>query len=44
MYESDSFKQACILQNDKLYCLTFYKLNYFTDEMIEDILRSVVIE
>ena len=44
MYEADSFKQACIIQDDKLYCLTFYKLNYFTDDKIEDMLRSIVIE
>ena len=44
MYETDSFKQACIIKNDKLYCLTFYKLDYFTDDKIEDILRSLVIE
>ena len=44
MYETDTFKQACIIQDDKLYCLTFYKLDYYTDEMIEDILRSLIIE
>lgn len=44
MYEADTYKQACIIKDDKLYCLTFYKLNYFTDEVIEDILRSLVIE
>ena len=44
MYETASFKQVCILRGDKIYCLTFYKLDYFTDDMITDIIRSVVIE
>lgn len=44
MYETDTFKQACIIKDDKLYCLTFYKLDYFTDEKIKDILSSLVIE
>ena len=44
MYEMDSYKQACIIKGDKLYCLTFYKLDYFTEEKIEDILKSLVIE
>ncbi|MBR3210621.1 MAG: hypothetical protein IKF71_01635 [Bacilli bacterium] len=44
MYETDTYKQACIIHNNKLYCLTFYKLDYFTDEMIVDIIRSLVIE
>lgn len=44
MYETDSFKQACIIKNDKLYCLTFYKLDYFTEDKIEDVLRSLIIE
>ena len=44
MYETDTYKQICIIKNDKLYCLTFYKLDYFTEDMIEDILRSLVIE
>ena len=44
MYETDTFKQACIIKNNKLYCLTFYKLDYFTEDKIEDILRSLIIE
>lgn len=44
MYETDTFQQACIIQDDKLYCLTFYKMGYFTDEMIQDVLRSLIIE
>ena len=44
MYETDSYKQACIIQNDHLYCITFYKLDYFSDDMIIDILRSLIIE
>ena len=44
MFESDSYKQACIIKDDKLYCLTFYKLEYFDDEKISDILNSVIIE
>ena len=44
MYETDTFKQACIIKDNKLYCLTFYKLDYFTDEIIEDVLRSLIIE
>lgn len=44
IYQVDDYKQACIIKNNKLYCLTFYKLNYFTDDIIEDVLRSVIIE
>ena len=44
MYETNTFKQACILKDDKLYSLTFYKLEYFNDDMIQDVLRSLVIE
>ena len=44
MYETDTYKQVCIIKNDKLYCLTFYKLDYFNDDMILDILRSLEIE
>lgn len=43
IYETDSFKQACIIKNKKLYCLTFYKLDYFTDEKIQDIIESLEI-
>lgn len=43
MYETDTFKQACMINSNKLYCLTFYKLDYFTDDKIEDILRSLII-
>lgn len=44
IFEADSYKQACIIKNDKLYCLTFIKLDYFDDEKIQDILNSVIIE
>ena len=44
MFETDSYKQACIIKNDKLYCITFIKLDYFDDEKIQDILNSVIIE
>jgi hypothetical protein len=44
MLETDTFKQACIVKKDKLYCLTFYKFDYFTDDMINDIIRSLIIE
>ena len=44
MYETNTFKQACIIENEKLYCLTFYKLDYFTEDKIEDILKSLIIE
>ena len=44
MYETNTYKQACIIHNSKLYCIAFYKLDYFTDEMIEDVLRSLIIE
>ena len=44
MYEADSYKQACIIKDDKMYCLTFSKLDYFDDEKIKDILESLVIE
>jgi len=38
------YKRVFILENNKLYCLTFYKLNYFTDEIIEDILKTIEIK
>ena len=44
MFETDNYKQACIIKDDKLYCITFYKLNYFDDEKIQDILNSLIIE
>lgn len=44
MYEGDNYKQVCILENNKLYCLTFYKLDYFTDDIIKDVIRSLIIE
>lgn len=44
IYESENYKQACIIKKDKLYCLTFYKLDYFTDEMIYDTINSLIIE
>lgn len=44
MYESSNTKQACIIKDDNLYCITFYKLDYFTDSMIEDILNSLIIK
>ena len=40
----DDSKQVCIVKDDKLYCLVFYKLDYFTDEIINDIIRSIIIE
>ena len=43
MLAGDNYKRAFIFQNDKLYCLTFHKLDYFTDDMIKRILESVVI-
>ena len=44
MFETDTYKQACIIKNNKLYCITFYKLDYFDDEKIRDILNSLIIE
>lgn len=44
IYEATNFKQACILKEDDLYCLTFFKLDYFNDDIIKDVLRSVIIE
>lgn len=44
IYEGNDSKQACIIKDNKLYALTFFKLSYFTDEIIEDILRSLIIE
>lgn len=44
MYETESYKQACIIKDNKIYCLTFYKLGYFTDDIIKDVLQSLVIE
>ena len=40
----EDYKRVFILENQKLYCLTFHKLDYFTDDVIEDILRSIEIE
>ena len=42
--EREEFKQVCIIKNNRLYCITFFKLDYFTDDVINDILRSLVIE
>ncbi len=42
--EMDTYKQANIIKGNKLYSLTFYKLDYFTEDKINDILRSLVIE
>ena len=42
--EEDGYKMACIVKDDKLYCLTFFKLEYFNDEIIEDVLKSLIIE
>ena len=44
MFETDSYKQACVIHDDKLYCITFYKLDYFDDDKIQDILNSLIIE
>ena len=42
--KENDYKRAFILENNKLYCISFYKLDYFTDEVIEDILKTLVIE
>lgn len=42
--EYDNYKQACIIKDDKLYCLTFFNLDYFTEDKISDILESIIIE
>lgn len=44
MLEGDNYKRAFIIKGDKLYCLTFHKLEYFNDDMIKEILESLVIE
>lgn len=44
IYESANYKQACIIKNNKLYCLIFYKLDYFNDDIIYDIINSLEIE
>ena len=44
MFEDGSYKQACIIKDNKLYCLTFIKSEFFDDEKIQDILNSVIIE
>lgn len=44
IFEMDNYKQVCIIKNGMIYNLTFFKLDYFTDDVIEDVLRSVVIE
>ena len=40
----EDYKRVFLLKNGKLYCLTFHKLNYFTDEKIKEILKSVSFE
>ena len=40
----EDFKRAFVLKNDKLYCFTFHKLDYFSDDVIKDILSSMIIE
>ena len=42
--EGEDYKRAFVLKNDKLYCLTFHKLRYFNNDMIQDILKTLVIE
>lgn len=44
IFEGKDYKQACIIKNNKMYCLTFYKLEYFTNDKIKDILSSLIIE
>ena len=41
MFEGDNYKRVFLLKNDKLYCLTFHKLDYFTDDLIYEILSSI---
>lgn len=42
--EEADYKMACIIKDDKLYCLTFFKLDYFNDDIIKDTLKSLIIE
>lgn len=42
--EFDNYKQACIIKDNKLYCITFFNLDYFTNDIIKDILNSLIIE
>ena len=44
MFIGDNKKIAYILDGDKLYCLTFNNLEYFTDDVIKEILDSVIIK
>lgn len=44
IFEGKDSKQACIIKNGKMYCLTFFKLDYFTNDKIKDILASLIIE
>ena len=38
------FKEVSIIKNNKRYIFTFLKLDYFTDEYIEEILNTIVID
>ena len=44
IFVDDDMKQISLIDKDKLYVLRVYNLDYFTDEVIEDIIRSTVIE
>ena len=44
LLEEDNYKRVFILKNNQLYYFVFYQLDYFTNEVIEDILSSLVIE
>ena len=44
MIEEKNIKRAFIVENDELYYLAFYKLDYYTDDKINEIINSLVIE
>lgn len=41
---TNKVKEVSILKNDKRYILTFINTDYFTDELIEEILNTMVID
>ena len=43
-YNMKRAKEVDILKNNKRYIITFYDRDYFTDEYVEELLKTIVIE
>ena len=44
IFVDDDMKQISIIDKDKLYVIRIYNLDYFNDEVIEDMINSIVIK